>query len=76
MNEILRAGLTLVIALLGGCAQMNWERSIYEGVRQSAKQQAQRPGPLTLPDPQLPDAARYEQERARLQTQDPASRGM
>jgi hypothetical protein len=35
-----RAWLVLLAALLCGCAQIHWERAVYEGVRQGAKDSA------------------------------------
>jgi hypothetical protein len=64
-NHVL-AWITLVCALLGGCAQLNWERGLYEGMRQGTKERARLPGGAAVPDPQLPDHDRYEQERRRL----------
>jgi hypothetical protein len=66
MNDAFRAGLTLAAALLGGCAQVNWERGLYQGLNESAQRAARRHGPAALPDPKLPPVGRYEQERERL----------
>ena len=60
------AALTLAVALLGGCAQLQWQDSGYEAVRWWARNEARRPGPRALPDAKLPDAATCAQERERL----------
>ena len=59
--------LTLLAALLCGCAQIHWERAFYDGVRANAAQQARRVGPQAVPQPPLPAHADYEEERRRLQ---------
>ncbi|HEY0857941.1 MAG TPA: hypothetical protein VGE16_12830 [Albitalea sp.] len=66
MNKQLPAWLTLFAAVLGGCAQINWERASYDSMRYSAEREARRAGPAALPDPRLPDHADYEKERGRL----------
>ncbi|RQP25025.1 hypothetical protein [Piscinibacter terrae] len=60
------AWLTLAAALLCGCAQINWDRAVYEGMRESARQSANRPGAQATPDPKLPDYDKYEEERRRV----------
>jgi PBP1b-binding outer membrane lipoprotein LpoB len=66
MNKQLPAWLTLLAAVLGGCAQINWERAVYDGVRVNAENEARRIGPTALPDPQLPSYEDYDKERSRL----------
>ena len=61
------AWLALAAALLGGCAQIHWERAFYDGMRANAAQQARRPGPQAVPQAPLPAHADYEDERRRLQ---------
>jgi len=66
MKSHIYAALTLVAALLFGCAQINWERAGYEDLRRRAKEQARQPGAAAVPDPKLPTYERYEEERERL----------
>ena len=66
MKTQLPAWLTLFAAVLGGCAQINWERAVYDGVRVNTENEARRIGPAALPDPQLPAYKDYEEERGRL----------
>jgi hypothetical protein len=61
------AWLALAAALLGGCAQIHWERAFYDGMRTSAAQQARRAGPEAVPHTPLPEHAAYDAERRRLQ---------
>jgi hypothetical protein len=61
------AWLAFAAALLGGCAQIHWERAFYDGMRTNAAQQARRPGPDAVPHASLPEHADYEAERRRLQ---------
>jgi hypothetical protein len=61
------AWLTLGAALLGGCAQIHWERAFYDGMRANAAQQAHRTGPQAVPQAPLPEHADYEEARRRLQ---------
>jgi len=66
MKNRVYASLTLVAALLCGCAQINWERAGYEDMRRRAKEQARQHGAAAVPDPNLPTYERYEEERKRL----------
>jgi hypothetical protein len=67
MTPHIRAWITLLVALLCGCAQINWERGLYEGMRQGTQREATRAGPEAVRDPQLPDYDGYEKERRRAQ---------
>jgi len=68
---------TLPVALLinlGACADMNWERSAYDGRRRGADNAAQRPGSASVPQTtRLPEYPQYERERQRLMTPDPTA---
>lgn len=60
----------IALSWLGGCAGIDWERSVYEGVRHNA---AHPPGDRTqpgrtAPSTQLPAHADYHAERERLRT--------
>jgi hypothetical protein len=66
--------LLITLAALGACADMNWERSVYEGMRRGADNAAQRPGSTLVPQPTtLPEYTQYERERQRLMTPDPTA---
>ena len=56
-----------LVAVLTACANTNWERSFYEGMRQGADNAAQQPGARAVPQttPLLP-YDRYEREREKL----------
>lgn len=60
------AWLTLAAALLSGCAQINWDRVVYESMREGAKQSANQTGAQATPDSKLPDYDKYEDERHRV----------
>jgi hypothetical protein len=71
-----RVPLTLLITLvaLSACADINWERGVYEGVRRGADNAAQRPGGAAIPQTtKLPEYTQYERERQRLSPPHPAA---
>ncbi|SDN95339.1 hypothetical protein SAMN05216303_101107 [Rhodoferax sp. OV413] len=59
------AAIALLAVCLSGCADMPWERSLYEGVRSSADQCRASARPGNAPCPTVPDYSRYEKERSR-----------
>lgn len=56
----------LVVLGLGGCADTDWSRNLYEGVRQ--RQQAV-PDPAATQPAAQPDFEEYKRERDKLKTQ-------
>lgn len=66
--------LLSILTALSACADMNWERSVYDGMRRGADNAAQRPGSAAIPQTtRLPEYTQYEQERQRLMTTNPAA---
>ena len=66
--------LLVTLAALSACADMNWERSVYEGMRRGADNAARQPGSAAVPQTtRLPEYTQYEQERQRLMTPNPAA---
>jgi hypothetical protein len=59
----------LALVLLAGCADTDWSRNVYEGVRQ--RQQAV-PDPTAVQPPAQPDYQQYKRERDKLKPE-PAS---
>ena len=63
----LPVALLITLAALGACADMNWERSVYEGMRRGADNAAKLPGNAAVPQTtRLPEFTEYERERERL----------
>lgn len=71
----LPVALLFTLAALSACADMNWERSVYEGLRRGADNAAaQRPGSVSAQQAsRLPAYTPFERERQRLMTPDPAA---
>ena len=62
-----------LLLALGGCAGTNWERSLYEGVRQGADNAARQPAGRAVPQAApLPRYDDYEREREALRGMAPA----
>jgi hypothetical protein len=57
---------TLCMALLAGCADLNWNRAIYQGVKFSAEQCTIKQRADTAPCANLPNHDQYELERDAL----------
>lgn len=69
-----RIALLITLASLSACADTNWERGVYEGIRRGADNAAQRPANAAVPQAtRLPEYTLYEQERQRLMTARPAA---
>lgn len=67
LSPKLAVPLLIILAALSACADMDWECSIYEGMRSGADNAAQRPGSASVPQPtRLPEYTQYERERQRL----------
>ena len=67
MNRTMTATALAAALLLGGCANPNWQRDAYNGLRVGGKMAAARPQPYSIPEPTMPPFARYQQERERMQ---------
>jgi len=62
----MKAPLMLLTAmLLAGCADTNWSRNVYEGVRQ---QRQVSPDPSAPPPTPAPDYEQYKRERETLKS--------
>jgi hypothetical protein len=62
----------ILLLLMGGCAGTDWNRNIYEGIRQQ-----QKAGDGTgdvKPKPAMPDYDQYQRERATLRGSQPEKR--
>jgi hypothetical protein len=57
---------TLCLALLAGCADLNWNRSIYQGMKFSAEHCTIKQRTDTAPCADLRSRDQYERERATL----------
>ncbi len=58
--------MLLSAMLLAGCADTNWSRNIYEGVRQ---QRQVSPDPSAAPPAPAPEYEQYKREREKLKTE-------
>jgi len=65
----------ITLALLTGCADIHWERALYEGQRNTAQQCRLSRKPADPPCPELPEFAAYEKERARAAGSEPSEGG-
>jgi hypothetical protein len=70
-----RRAVCITLALLAGCADVNWERALYEGQRNTAQQCRLSRKPADPPCPVLPEFANYEKERARATGTEPSEGG-
>jgi hypothetical protein len=59
-----RQAIFAALLCLAGCADMHWERAIYEGQRSTAEQCRLTQRASNPPCPKLPDYDQYEKERA------------
>lgn len=70
----LPVALLIPLAAQSACFDINWERSVYEGVRRGADNAAQRPESVSgQQTTRLPACAQFERDRQRLMTRDSAA---
>jgi len=73
-SPTLPVALLIPLAALSACADINWERSVYEGVRRGADNAAQQPESVSgQQTTRLPEYTQFERDRRRLMTPDSAA---